>query len=152
MTSTKGSNPFNFDFSQFTDVEKMMSKFTMPGLANGALAEAQRKNIEALTTANKVAFEGAQALAQRQTEILRQGMEELSKAMQEMASGGSPAQALGKQAELVKESYEVGLANLRELTEMSAKSQAEAIDVLNKRFTESLDEWRQVVATSAKGK
>ena len=152
MSSTMGTNFFNFDLSEFTDVEKMMSKFTMPGLANGTLAETQRKNIEALTTANKVVFEGAQALAQRQSEIMRQGMEDLSKVMQQMASGGSPEQALATQAELVKESYEMALANLRELTEMGSKSQAEAIEVLNKRFTESLDEWKDAIEASAKGK
>ncbi len=152
MKTTMGPNFFDFDLSEFTDVEKVMSKFTVPGLASGTLVETQRKNLEALTTANKVVFEGAQALAHRQTEIMRQGMEEVSKAMQQMANGGSPEQKLAAQAELMKESYEMALANLRELAEMGAKSQAEAMDVLNKRFTESLDELKGAIETSAKGK
>ena len=152
MKSTMGPKFYDIDLSEFTDVEKMMSKFAMPGLANNAMVETQRKNIEALTTANKVVLEGAQALAQRQTEIMRQGMEEASKVMQQMANGSSPEQKLAAQADLVKESYEMALANLRELAEMGAKSQAEAMDVLNKRFTESLEEWKGAIETSTKGK
>ena len=41
---------------------------------------------------------------------------------------------------------------MRELAEMGAKSQAEAADVLNKRFTESLEEFKSAVQTSGKGK
>ena len=152
MASTTGYNPFEMNLSEFADFEKVMKNFVMPGVGNGALFEAQRKNIEALTTANKVAFEGAQALAQRQAEITRQAVEEMGKAFQHFANGGSPELKLAKQAELMKESYEAALANLRELAEMGAKSQAEAADVLNKRFTESLDEFKSAIETSSKGK
>jgi len=108
--------------------------------------ESQRKNVEAFTHANRVALEGIQAVAQRQAEILRQAMEETTKAVRELAKPGQPAEKMASQADMVKEAYEAAIANLRELTEMSAKSNAEASEVLTHRFTASLDEIKSVMA------
>ena len=152
MTSSKGYPFFDVDLTQFTDFENAMKNLSLPMFDNDSFVEAQRKNLEAVTTANKVAFEGAQALARRQTEITRELFDEFGKAMTELANGSSPEQKLTKQADLVKEVFETSLANLRELTEISAKSQAEAAEVLNKRFTDSLDEYKKAIEKAAKGK
>ncbi len=152
MNATSGYPFFDVDFTQFTDFENAMKQLSLPVFDNNVFVEAQRKNIEAVTTANKLAFEGAQALARRQTEITREMFDEFGKAMTELANGSTPEQKLAKQADLVKEVFETSLANLRELTEISAKSQAEAAEVLNKRFTEGLDEYKKAIQKAAKGK
>ena len=41
---------------------------------------------------------------------------------------------------MVKHGLEVALSNVRELTEMSTKSNSEAVELLNKRVFEMLDE------------
>lgn len=146
-TQAKYANPFlNADFGEFMDFSKFAEQFKMPGVDSKALADSQRKNVEAFTRANKVAIEGIQAIAQRQAEILRQAMEETTKAVREMAKPGQPAEKMAAQAALVKESYETAIANLRELTEMSAKSNAEATDVLSHRFSANLDEIKTVLS------
>jgi hypothetical protein len=61
---TAGAMPF-FDFT------KLMSQFRLPGVDFGALVDRERKNIEALAEANRIAFEGWQSLVRRQAEILR---------------------------------------------------------------------------------
>ncbi len=147
---TKTGNPFldgdysNFmdftKFGDFMDVNKFAEQFKVPGVDTKALIESQRKNVEAMTTANRVALEGLQAIAQRQAEILRQAMEETTKVVRELAQPGQPAEKIAGQAALVKEAYELSLANMRELTEMSSKSNAEAADVLTHRFSASLEE------------
>ena len=142
MASSSGKNLFNFDLSEFTDVEKMMSKFTMPGLANGTLAETQRKNIEALTTANKVVFEGAQALAQRQSEIMQSSVD------QWMAAGqGAMALKPGEfvqadQLTKVKSAYETAVSNAKEMTEIAMKAQGEAASVLTKCFMANIEDMK----------
>ena len=50
-------NPF-FDF----DFSKIVSEYKLPGVDVEALVSAQRRNIEAITAANQLAFEGLQAV------------------------------------------------------------------------------------------
>ena len=63
---------------------------------------AQRKNIEAITAANQVAFEGVQSIAKRQIEIARKATEELSQVAKELTAVGSPEDKIARQAALAK--------------------------------------------------
>ena len=138
-------NPFaNFDLGKF-DVTKMFSDFKLPGFDMTALMTAQRKNLEALVAANRVAFEGMQAIAKRQAEIMAQAVTEASGMAQQMSGSGNPQEAGTKQAELVKQAFEKALANMRELAEMFSKTNAEAFDLINKRFTESVEELKTLL-------
>jgi phasin family protein len=123
------------------DISKMMSEFKVPGVDMDALMAAQRKNIEAVTAANKLAMEGTQAVAQRYTEAMRSMMEELTKMSQEMMSTtGSPEDRMAKQAELAKHAFEKALANMKELAEMIAKTNTEAANLISQRISASLEE------------
>jgi phasin family protein len=138
------SNPF-FDM----DLSKLMADFKMPGVDIESILATQRKNVEALAQANQLAVEGMQAVARRQAEILRTTMEEAAKAAQDMMVQGAPEDKIGKQTEIVKVGFERALSNMRELAEMVTKSNTEAFNVINKRFTESLDEMRSVMTKTA---
>ncbi len=137
----KTGNPFlDGNFGELMDFSKMAEQFKMPGVDSKALMESQRKNVEAVTAANKLALEGFQAIFQRQSEIMRKVMEETTKVVSEMSKPGQPAEKLATQTALVKEAYELSLNSARELAEMSSKSNAKATEVLADRFTASLDE------------
>ena len=147
-------NPFNpfagvdfskFDFSKF-DFSKALGEVKIPGFDAKAIADAQRKNIEALTAANQTAVQGLQAVAQRQAEILSQAMSEVSSIAQQLSSAGNPQEMTAKQAELVRKGFEQALANARELAEMISKSNTVAFAIINKRVTESLQELKTLVA------
>lgn len=145
-TQAKTGYPFfNGEFAELMDFGKFAEQFKLPGVDSKALMETQRRNIEAVTRANRLAVEGMQAVMQRQVEILRQAADEATKAVREMAKPGQPTEKLVAQTELIKEAYELALANLRELTEMTAKSNTEAADVLTHRFADSLDEIKGVL-------
>jgi len=131
--------------SKFADVSKLMSEFKLPGIDVESVLASQQKNIQALTTANQLAFEGFQAVARRQSEILRQTMEQTSSMISELMAAGSPEDKVAKQADLVKLAFEKALYNARELAELVAKSNSEAADVINKRVSESLEEVKAVV-------
>ena len=95
-------------------------------------------------------MEGAQAIARRQTEILRQAMEEASSTMSELAAAGAPEEKLAAQTEITRKAFETAIANMRELAEMGAKSNSEALEQINARVSESLEEIREAIEVAAK--
>src|SRR5439155_25969704 len=116
----------------FFDFTKLMSQFRLPGVDFTALVDRERKNIEALAEANRIAFEGWQNLVRRQAEILQETMKKV------VADAGQE-DAMKKRADLAKEGFEKALSNMRELAEMAAKSQKEAFEVVRKRIEENVE-------------
>lgn len=161
--AAKTGNPFlDGDFTAFMDVSKfakqfevpdltkMSEQFTVPGVDASAIMDAQKRNIEAIVQANRLSFEGSQALMHRQGEIIRQAVEEVSRAVQALSTAGTADEVMAKQADLIKEAFERTLANVRELAEMGAKSNQEAVEVLNQRVSDSLDELKSQIKATAK--
>ena len=137
----KTGNPFlDADMGNIMDFGKFAEQFKFPGVDTTALIESQQRNIEAITKANQVAFAGIQAILQRQAEILSKTMGETAKAVQAFSKTGKPEDIWAKQADLLKETYEHGLSNLRELTELSTKANSQAADLLTHRVADGLDE------------
>lgn len=130
------------------DVSKMLGDMKLPMVDMDAIMASQRKNIEALTNANKLAFEGIQAVARRQADVMRQMIEEISGMVSEMMSASSPEERVSKQADLAKTAYEKVLGNMKELAEMLAKSNTEAAEVITSRISESLDELKSMASKS----
>jgi phasin family protein len=128
------------------DVTKFLGDFKVPGVDVETILSSQRKNIEALTHANKLAFEGVQAVFKRQAEILRQAIEEGATVAKELVEVGSPQEKAIRQTELVKDAFERALSNSRELSEILAKSNSEAFSLLNQRFSQVLDEFKDNLA------
>lgn len=155
----QSNNPFNFDPSKMfnLDPQQMMAQwrsslesFNVPGVDMSAILESQRKNVEAVTAANRIALEGIQALMQRQTEILQRSFEETGKLFQNFDPASDPAERLAQQTELAQEAFQQALANMRELAEMASKAQGEAIEAIQQRFNESLEEIKAKVAAATK--
>jgi len=134
--------PSSVDF----DITKYIGEFKIPGVDVETLVSSQRKNIEALTQANKLAFEGLQAMFKRQVEIIRQSIEESTAVARQLVETGSPQDKAVRQTELTKDAFEQALANSRELSEIIAKSNSEAFELLNKRFFQILDELKDGIA------
>ncbi|HWV95651.1 MAG TPA: phasin family protein [Xanthobacteraceae bacterium] len=133
-TSSKSGKAGDMPLFDFT---KMLEQFKIPGVDFSAIIERERKNIEALAEANRVAFEGWQALIRRQSEILQESMRQaMADAQQE--------NALSKRAELAKERFEGALNNMRELAEMATKSQKDAFDIVRKRVEENFENFRNL--------
>lgn len=126
------------DFGDFTKLFAEMKFPVMPDM--DAFVTASRRNMEVFTAANRVALEGAQAVARRHMEIMQQSMTEMSEAMRSMSTVESPQAKAARQAELLKTAYERAVANIKELGDMIQQSNAEALRLLNARFTEAMDE------------
>jgi len=128
------------------DPMRLLSEMRVPMVDMEALAAAQRRNLEALSAANRVALEGAQAVARRHMEILQQSMTEMTDAVRGATSPGAPQDQAARQAVMVKATYEKAVGNMKELADLIQKSNAEALTVLNRRFSEAMDEVRGMVA------
>jgi phasin family protein len=131
-TQTNMLNDFTKRFAEL--------KFPTAITDNHALMAAHRRNMEALAAANKLAMEGAHAVARRNMEIMQQTLAELSTHVRELASADSPQTKAARQAELVKKSYEHAVANIKELSDLIQRSNAEAVSVLNGRVQEAMEE------------
>ena len=126
------------DFGEFG---KLFSELKLPAVPDmEAFVAASRRNIETLTAANRVALEGAQAVARRHMEIVQQSMAELTEAVRTLSTVETPQAKAAKQAELLKHAYEHAVANLKEISDLIQISNAEAVRLLNNRFVEALDE------------
>ena len=143
------ANPPSFPFFE-TDVAKILSSLKVPGVDTDAILAAQRKNIEAVTEANKLALEGMQAVARRQAEILRTTFQEVGPVIAQAFGPGAPDVKVSQQAELVKTAVEKALSNMKELAEMVAKSNSEASSVISKRVSEGMEELKVALAKVAK--
>ncbi|WPZ36780.1 TIGR01841 family phasin [Thalassobaculum sp. OXR-137] len=138
-------NPF-LDF----DVQKMMGEFKIPNVDVDGIVAAHKRNFDAIAQANQIAAEGMQAIMRRQSEIAQAAIAEVQSNLQAIATQGAPEEKLAQQAAIAKSTLEQALANLKELQEMVAKSNAEASGIINKRIMESLDEVKTAIEKSKK--
>lgn len=143
MASDKPEFPF-FNF----DVKKFVGDLKVPNVDLDSIVSSSRKNIEALTQANKIAFEGFQAVAKRQVEIMRETMTEAASVLRGLMAGSTGDAKVAP--EVLKKAFEAALANMRELAEMTSKANSEAFDVIQKRVVDSIEELKSLTA-KAKG-
>ncbi len=111
-----------------------------------------RRNMEALSAANQVVVESAQAITRRQAEVARANIDNALKVSKDIITSGTPETSISKQSDLMKAFFENTLNNLREVSELVTKSSFEAFDVINRRTAESLEEISSASAASAKKK
>jgi phasin family protein len=136
---------FETDFSKFMDVTKLMADFKMPQMDVEAVMAAQRKNVEALSAANQLAFEGFQELARRQSEIVRQTIQETTSLFNGAMAPTSPEDKMTQQSDLTRQALEKSLTNMKELSDMMAKANYEAIEVLSNRVREGIEELQNLM-------
>ena len=131
------------------EFSKMFDGLRMPAMPDmDLMLGAYRRNLEALSAANRVALEGAQQIARRNMEIMQQTMGEMTEAMRGLSASESPQDRAGKQAEMLKHAYERAVGHMKELADLIQRSNGEALDVLNQRFAEAVNEAKTMVEKS----
>jgi phasin family protein len=123
------------------DFSKLFRELKVPALPDmEAVLATHKRNLEALSDANRVALEGAQAVARRHLEIVQSTMTEMTDSMKSLSVTEAPASRAAKQAELLKHAYENAVSNTRELGDLIQRSNTEALQKLNHRFSEAMNE------------
>ena len=134
-------NPFtDFDFSKFA------GEFKFPTVNVESIVESNRKNFAAFTTASTSTVEALKAIAQRQGDMIRAAFEDFSKHGSEVLAAATVEEKTAKQIDFAKKSYDVALANAREIGELYTKGQTEAFGVINERIAELTDEVKAAIA------
>jgi hypothetical protein len=119
----------------------MFERFKVPGIDVSAIVDSQRKDLEALAEANRQAYEGIKALAQRRNEILQEALVQWQDAMKD-ATGKD---AMSKNAERAKQGVKQAIDRFRELAEMEAETRRKSWKVLQDRFQENLQNLQNVL-------
>lgn len=133
------------------DFTKMFSDLRLPAMPGAeALMNAHRRNLEAFSAAYRISLEGTQALGRRNMEIYQQSMAEMTDILRAFTTLESPQERAARQTELLKSAYERAVANMREVGELIQRANGEAVEMLNKRFTEAMDEVKLLVSKSGK--
>ena len=143
-------NPANGQFPT-PDFAKMFSSFQsfqIPGFDMDKILSTSRKNFDAMNTAGQLALEGMQTAMRRQIEMVTELAGSGTTGVQDLFAVGSPQEKIAKHADVFKTSFDKGLANLREISEIIGKSNSEAAEVLTKRFGEGLAELKTTVHPS----
>ena len=117
-----------------------------------AFLETQRKNVQAVTQAQQLSFQSLQAIAQRQSEILSQMLEDNSSLARELMGEGTPEEKISKNAEMFKSAYERMTHNMKELSDIIAKSNKEASGVINKRVAATMSEIQETLEKAQQSK
>jgi phasin family protein len=134
-------NPFaDFDFS------KIAGEFKFPMVNVETVVETGRKNFAAMTTVSTAAVEAMKTIAQRQGDMVRAAMEDFSKHGSEVLAAATMEEKAIKQIDFAKKSYEMAIANTKEIADLVGKSQAEAFEALSARVAELTEEVKAAIA------
>lgn len=145
-------NPFADLFKNFSEFKAPFADLkapSLPALDMNQLMNVGRRNAEAVSAASQAVAESAQAISRRQAELARGHVEKVLKTTKEMLVNGSPEINTTKQVEFAKTLFESSLNNLREVGELVTKSSFEVFDVLNRRATETIEEFSNAKASPA---
>ncbi len=139
--NTAFKNPFaDFDFS------KIAAEFKLPAVNVESMVETGRKNFAAMTTASTTAVESMKAIAQRQGDMIRSAMEDFSKHGSDVMSAATIEEKAAKQIDFAKKSYELAVANTKELADLYTKSSTEAFEALSARVAELTEVVKAAIA------
>jgi phasin family protein len=91
-------------------------------------------------------MESMKAIAQRQGDMVRAAMEDLSKHGSEVLAAATVEEKAAKQIDFARKNYEAAIANTRELVDLYGKGQAEAFEAIRQRVVELSDEVKAAIA------
>ena len=128
--AASASNPL----PSLDDLVKLLERFRLPGVDADALVDWQRKDLDALAEANRQAYAGIKALAERRDEILRDTLVQ----WQEALKNAIGSDALAKQGEAAKRGLQQAIEHVRELAEMETQSRNNAWQVVRDRTQENM--------------
>lgn len=122
---------------------KLGQDLKMPDVDVDAIIAHHRKNLEALEKSAKATAEGASSVMNRQRQMLQETLAEIADMAKQLRATGTPQEAISKQAEFARKSFEAALKNASEVGEMVRKSSSDAMEIVSARIREAMDEIRK---------
>ena len=115
-----------------------LGRLELAGLA-GRLVEGWRKDLQALMAASQRSYAGLQEVEARQTAQIKDAAGELRSVGMAMGVAGA-SESVRRLDDLAVGALQLALNDIRELSDMAAKSQREAYELVQRRVAENLDE------------
>lgn len=107
-----------------------------------ALLTIQHRNIETMVEANRIFIDTAQAIARCQTDMMKDCVEQMTRAFAEMTGRSEPGAITTKEGAAVQALFEKTAGHVRDIAELLSKSNADAIELVNGRMKAIVDETR----------
>jgi phasin family protein len=125
--------------------KKLGEQFQVPQFDMAKIMEHHQKNLDAMTRTWQAVAGGAGAIATKQREIMAAAVKDVTEHVQSYRPGGSPQEAMAKQAEFAKKAMEAALTNTRDIASLVQKSSGEAFQIVQSRMQESYQEIRSSI-------
>ncbi|MGD9912598.1 MAG: phasin family protein [Rhizobiaceae bacterium] len=122
---------------------KLGEGLRLPNLDIEKILSHHRKNLEALQKSASATASGASNLMAKQRDVLQDTLREITDMAQDFRGPGNPQDAMAKQVEFARKSFEAAVKNAGETAEIVRKSGGESIEVLRNRIKEAMDEVRE---------
>jgi phasin family protein len=135
------STPHNY----FSFVSNLMEQYKLPNMDFSDFLEARRKDFEALIAVNRIATKGFETLAVKQAEIVRNSLEDVQLAMQQLLPVGGARDPNANQA--IQQALQKTFSNIRELADAAQESQSEAFEVVRTRVEQNIEELKSLART-----
>jgi len=123
-----------------TDFTKIMTDFRLPQVDPAALMSIQKKNLEALTTVNQIAFDSFRAAAKRQSELVTRNVEAISAATHSITGAKTLEDQAAAQTSYLRDAVERSFAQGREFSEIFTDTANKVADVVKARVVEAFGE------------
>ena len=132
------------------DLRALLERFKLPGIDTSALLESGRKDIEMLLETNEKVFATTEALTRKQAELLSELIKEWQASLKDSIAKTSGSEKLNQASQHAQHAFTSVLTSMKEMAELTVKSNQEVIGMLNKRYHDSLEELRRSVRTPSK--
>ena len=127
----------------FKGMTERLQNLKVSGAA-GALIDSGRKDLQALVQANEKSYKGLQAVVQRQTELLKSSIGEWQGVVKAIP-GKDPKESFAQLDAMGKAAFKKALDDIKELSELAAKSQADAFNVVRERINDNVEQARKML-------
>jgi phasin family protein len=135
-------------FENMKDAWEKMPK--MPKIDKEAMMNSHRKNLDALSEANKRAMDVIKSISQLQSQYMKQAFDDFSSAMQDMMKIKGTNEAIEKHSSHVKNHVSKAVEHGKNITTTLAKTQKEIFDIMRNRYKEGMDEFQEMHSKATK--
>lgn len=135
---------------EFTDIAKSFANVDFSSIDPQKIMEVQKHNMETLAAANQTAAKAYEDLFRKQVEVITAATTRARESLEKLQADAGQAKDADAHAKLVQETLESVIQQLTQLTEESAKANAEAFESVWKQVADAASELS--TAEPAKGK
>lgn len=112
----------------------------LPWLDMELMLASYRRNMDLINTTQQIVAETTKAVAQLQTQYMKDIFEQMNEQTKQNISMSSPEEKVARQSDATKRNLDQAVEHTRNLNEIISKSNEQLIENVQKRFKESVDE------------